>query len=139
MENNIDLFNELLDTVYNNLELKQDCNVLIDKPKLKTEPKRTMWTNVYKICSDMNRNEQDILKFISDELNVSFSISSNKEDGVIFADRIKEKDLVSIIRKYFNNFVKCKTCGKSKTEITKKDRTGVSTQNCLVCKAVNYI
>jgi translation initiation factor 2 beta subunit (eIF-2beta)/eIF-5 len=138
--NNDEFFNILLENLYSNLNNSQELNqILIDKPILKMEPKRTMWTNIYKICQDMNRNEKDVIKFISEELQIGHSWATNKDDGVIFCDRIKEKNLLSILKKYFNEFVKCKTCGKTNTILSNRDRDGVFTQTCLICKSINYI
>jgi translation initiation factor 2 subunit 2 len=138
---NQDLFHSLLDNLYSNLDNKTEQSLVLEKLILCSESKRTLWKNIYVISKNINRNIDDFIKYISDELRVSYCWQdhTDKRKGVLFAAKIHNKDLCFIIKKYISEYVKCKSCNNTNTILSKKDKDRFSMLECQHCKSINYI
>lgn len=92
----------------------------ISVPTLATHGARVCWTNVEKVSDELNRDIGHLSAFIGSELGVREM--SNTERGLLMKGRVKVEQLVSLISKYVNEFVKCKGCKGMKTVLRKENR-----------------
>ena len=123
----------LVDRLYNELE-KQHINqqkVILDKPIVKIENKKTCVVNFNNICIKLNRATNDVKQYFEKEMNVVTSI--NAAGGLIITGMFRENQITKIFSSYIQDFVKCKECNSCDTEIIKENR--ITYNNCNKCKS----
>lgn len=122
----------LLNRIYSNLNsINNKTKINLPKLQVTIENKKTFFSNYKKICEELNRNDNDLIKFIQKELVVNTSINGNEElviDGVY-----REKQIEKILLNYIENFVKCKMCKCLQTTIMRENRNQILV--CSKCKA----
>lgn len=126
----------LLDRIYNNQQIS-NTKTRINLPKLQIhcENRKTFFSNYYKICQELNRNENDFIKFVQKELSTGTSINGNNE--LVIDGTYREKNMEKIIMNYIENYVKCRMCKSLQTQINKEQRNTVLF--CNKCKASTTI
>lgn len=123
----------LVDRLYNELE-KQNVNqqkVILDKPIIKVENKKTCIVNFTNICIKLNRNANDVEQYFKKEMNVVTSI--NAAGGLMITGIYRENQIIKIFTSYIQDFVKCKECSSCDTEIIKENR--ITYNKCNKCKS----
>jgi translation initiation factor 2 beta subunit (eIF-2beta)/eIF-5 len=135
--NNLFNFNLLVDEVYNKLENKSNnINVLI-LPNLICEcfTTKIVWKNINEYLNTINRNDEHFLKFLRFEChgkNISWN-SNNKDDGLVFHNMKKQKEIKELSIKYINNYVICSSCNKYNTNLNKNKDVKKYEFICLDC------
>ncbi len=122
-------YEKLLEHFYKSLPQKAKSNERFEIPPSVVEihGNRTIIKNFDTICRTLRRKPQYLSKFLLKELAVPGEISGGKLElqGRFLSKIIDEK-----IKKYFNNYVVCKECGRPDTRIVEEGKTKI-----LVCEA----
>jgi len=133
----------LLDGIYEilteNNQLFGNKNANITKPDIKYENRKTFWYNYGKNCSQINRNVEQIKKFIEKEMAVETSI--NDKSNLILRGRYNFAMIAGAYKKYIKNYVQCTTCKSMDTEIVRNSSNRLDYLKCLnpkcnTCKVV---
>lgn len=121
----------LLDRAYNSFSLNNEKISLV-APKLIKENRKSYVPNFQEVCKSINRDPDDVRKFIGDELQKGTSI---KENGQLKIDiTIRSVGIIeSLIKKYIIEFVRCKSCKSCKTTTQKIGR--ITYLVCDACKS----
>lgn len=133
----------LLDVIYETLtdnnQLFGNKNINISKPDIKYINRKTFWYNYGKNCSQINRNVEQVKKFIEKEMAVETSI--NEKYNLILKGKYNIAMIASIYKKYIKNYVQCTTCKSMDTEIVRNSSNRLDYLKCLnpkcnTCKVV---
>jgi translation initiation factor 2 subunit 2 len=90
---------------------------------------KTIISNLQQITSHLHRPIEHVLKYLLKELATPGEIKKN--GSVILGRKISSSDFNSKIKKYADEFVFCKDCGKPDTEFTKEGNATFI--KCMVC------
>ena len=137
------VYTQLLDGIYeilsDNNQFFGNKNVNISKPDIKYENRKTFWYNYGKNCSQVNRNIEQIKKFIEKEMAVETSI--NDKSNLILRGKYNFAMIAGVYKKYIKNYVQCSTCKSMDTEIIRNSSNRLDYIKCLnpkcnTCKVV---
>ncbi len=137
------VYTTLLDEIYNilndNEQLFGNKNLNISKPDINYENRKTYWFNYGKNCSQINRNVEQVKKFIEKEMAVETSI--NDKLNLILRGKYDFVMIASAYKKYIKNYVQCSTCKSMMTEIVRNSSNRLDYLKCLnpkcnTCKVV---
>jgi len=138
MESN-KIYTLILDEIYNNItdnnKLFENKDIVISKPDIKYENRKTYWLNYKKNCYQINRTLQQLQKFFEKELKVQTSINVNSQ--LILRGKYKFDLVSSIFKKYIKNYIQCITCKSFKTEIIRNSSNRLDYLKCLNNKCNN--
>ncbi len=95
------------------------------------EGKKTIITNFTKVCDTIQREEKDVLKYLSKEMASPAEISSGGR--ATFTGKFSSGQINSKLEKYISGYVLCQECGKPDTKLIKEDR--ISFVKCMACGA----
>lgn len=120
----------LLDRAYGSFTINVGKIKLVS-PKCKDENKKTYVINFLEVCASINREPEELRKFISKELQMDTSI---KGTGYLKIDgRLRNMKMIeTLVRNFVMEHVMCKTCRSCKTK-TEKDIGGRITY--MICNA----
>jgi len=107
----------------------------IPKVKGHIQGNKTIIVNINKICSVLGREPKHLLKFLLKELATSGEIK--KSGALIFDTKLPASRINEKIKKYTEEYVLCKECGKPDTKIIKEK--GISWIKCMACGAKHPI
>lgn len=113
-----DLLDKVLDNVANK-EVSED-RFKIPDAEILHEGNTTIIKNFDKIANKVNRNPNQILKFLLDGLGTAGEIEGGR---VVFQGKIPTRKVKSKIDEYIDTFVICSECGRPDTHLVKKGRT----------------
>lgn len=94
----------------------------VPEPQLeRVGKKKVIITNFFRICQAINRPVEDVKDFIEKELSVRGNLDSN--NALILKYEIQRVTAFdNIITRYLDEFVKCNSCRRIDTTLTKEDR-----------------
>ena len=125
----------LLDRVYDSINKQQNITestkLVMSKPEVVCENKKTQIKNFDNICYKLNRNTEEVKKFFEEELLKKSSI--NAEGSLIICGIFRQKQIQSILMSYIKQFVICKECNCTNTKLYKENR--VIYLECHRCKS----
>lgn len=125
----------LLDRIYNLISeqknITDSTKLIMTKPEVVCENKKTYVKNFNKICYKLNREVSDIKKFFEEELLKKSSI--NSEGSLIIGGIFRQKQIQSILLSYIKQCVICKECNSTNTILFKEER--VLYLECKRCKS----
>lgn len=96
-------------------------------PDSTIEGNRTFLRNWHQIVSDLHRDENHLLKFLTKELATSANIEGQR---AVFSGKHQRVTLNDLITRYLKEYVICPECHKPDTNLVKEDRI-----TFLVCEA----
>ena len=133
------LLDGIYETLTDNNQLFGNKNVNISKPDIKYENRKTFWYNFGKNCYQINRNVEQIKKFIEKEMAVETSI--NDKSNLILRGKYNFAMIAGAYKKYIKNYVQCSTCKSMDTEIVRNSSNRLDYLKCLnpkcnTCKVV---
>ena len=108
---------------------------VIKYPEVQMLNKKMYIQNFKDVCMSMNRELSDCSNYISKELQIQTSISSN--NTLIIHGTYKKNVIENIIKKYVVNYVQCPLCKTQDTKLEKIDR--ITFILCNRCHAKNAI
>ena len=82
--------------------------------------KKTCFANVADISKRMHRTPEHVIQFIYAELGTSGSIDG--AGRLILKGRFQQKQIETVLRRYINEYVTCKTCRSPDTTLSKENR-----------------
>src|SRR3989338_732280 len=121
-------YEQLLDTAIKNMPEVILAKERFEMPKVRghIQGNRTIISNFYQIASTLRRQPEHLLKFILKELATPGEL---KKTGVIIGRKISASIINEKIKKYTNEFVLCRECGKPDTQIITSEN--ISYLKCL--------
>jgi translation initiation factor 2 subunit 2 len=96
--------------------------------------KQTIWQNFTKVAKDLNRDPQQLYKFVMKEISTSSTIVGQ---SLILNGLFNNKKINQILDKYIKNFVLCAECKKPDTEIVTQNH--VKILRCSACGATSAL
>lgn len=93
--------------------------------------KRTGWTNFVKTATLLHRDIPHMCSFIEAELGTT--LSQTKDGVLVLKGRFRAVQIETILRKYIDKFVKCRTCKNNDTVLEKNSVTRLTICKCKVC------
>ncbi|VEU19726.1 DEKNAAC100710 [Brettanomyces naardenensis] len=128
----------LLDRFYDVLREKNPEMAGGQHQKLKIPPpevardgnKKTVFVNVQVIAHVLQRNPEHLIQYLFAELGTSGSIDGEKR--LVIKGRFQAKNIESVLRRYIQEYVICKTCKSMNTELK---RESTNRLHFIVCKA----
>ncbi len=131
-------YSSLLDRFYTILNEKNPEMAGGQHHKLKIPPpevardgnKKTVFVNVQVIAHVLQRNPEHLIQYLFAELGTSGSIDGEKR--LIIKGRFQSKNIESVLRRYIQEYVICKTCKSMNTELK---RESANRLHFIVCKA----
>ncbi|MGB9675280.1 MAG: translation initiation factor IF-2 subunit beta [Candidatus Nanoarchaeia archaeon] len=123
-------YEEMLDALYAALPKTGEKEVIrLEIPEIKSSisGNRTIVYNLESIAKAVRRDVSHIFKFLLRELATTGAYKSGE---TVFVGKFKSDFLAEKIKKYVNEFVLCKQCGKPDTHLEK-----VAAATLLICEA----
>ncbi|KAG7741651.1 hypothetical protein KL923_000906 [Ogataea haglerorum] len=138
LSNTVLAYENLLSRFYSILKEKnpelaggQQTKLKIPPPEVAREGnKKTMFANVQTIASVLQRNPEHLIQYLFAELGTSGSIDGEKR--LIIKGRFQAKNIESVLRRYIQEYVICKTCKSMNTELK---RESTNRLHFIVCRA----
>ena len=128
----------LIKRAYTSLKQEKKQKKSFIKPEIINHNRKSYITNFNKFCDSINRDTEDVRKFINKEMNVDVSFISennldeNNKSGLKFSNCYKQTQIMNCITNYMKQYVLCEICRSGETEIKKIDR--INYMNCNSCK-----
>ncbi|WP_337860146.1 translation initiation factor IF-2 subunit beta [Ferroplasma sp.] len=122
-------YNKLLDDASGVLSSKNrtEERLKVPEPEIIYEGKATIIRNFIDITDMLNRNPEDLVKYLTKEFGIGATISGRR---LIINRKLKEEEIKDKINAYMATYVLCYECSSPDTTIEKVGRTYL-----LVCKA----
>jgi translation initiation factor 2 subunit 2 len=118
----------LINRAYNELKKEKKQKKGFIKPEIKNHNRKSYISNFMKFCDSINREPEDVRKFINKDMGVDVSfISENNLDesnktGLKFNNMHKQTHIMNCVTNYMKQYVLCEICRSGDTEIKKIDR-----------------
>lgn len=92
----------------------------------------TVFNNIKEIATYVNRNGQEITRYIQDELGTNANYT---EDSVRLKGEFSKQDITMVITKYIESYVTCDQCDSPDTKY--EEISGIEMIKCTACGATN--
>ncbi len=100
-------------------------------PDVRQEGHATVFENFQRVCRDLDRDEDHLLKFLQDELGTSAHIDESGRGR--FTGEFSERRIRSALETYSEAYVLCSECGLPDTSIVREQ--GAELLQCAACGA----
>lgn len=119
MSKSLTNFNELLDNVYEQFDIKENDLIILPNPILNKDSKRTIWSNIKAFLKVVNRPPEHCFDFFKNQTGKEIAWYSERvSDGLIFhTNKIKVNEIISLMKKYVDDYIVCNICKRSNTEM----------------------
>jgi len=126
----------MLDQLYEKLEGDEDeifTSKKIPQPKINMYPRKIHWANYYDTIRVMNRDFNHFQIYIQNELAINTSLKNvlNMKEGLILHTKCRDRQLKSLIGKYYTKYVICRSCNSDNTCMEKMK--GISKLHQITC------
>jgi translation initiation factor 2 subunit 2 len=120
---------ELLDRAYDQLNSdgKNKTKMIMTRPIVDSQNKKTYFVNFRDICLNLNRPEIHMQQYFKDELVPKINISG--EGVMIIVGIYKSPSIEKILRNYVIKYVMCPICKSTNTLFIKEERINFITCN----------
>ena len=140
-------FNTMLDDVYKQLGSNTIEHLILPDPILEKTTTRIVWKNCKAFLKVTRTSPDHLFDFMRDQIDQSINIawfSESISDGLIIHDGKKNiiimtKKISDLMKKYIIDFIICKTCNKSNTQMEKNKKIRKWILTCLDCKATQTL
>ncbi len=128
-------YEEMLARLYAQMEPNSASKrVRIQPPKLSLiGSKRTGWSNFETTAELLKRDPQHLSTFIENELGTT--VSHAKDGILVIKGRFRTNQMESILKKYVERYVKCRTCLSYNTNLMRDPLTRLTCQRCDDCRS----
>lgn len=119
-----ELYNGLLERFYKEYETAHtntDTKIVFPTPVIGRDGKKTIWGNFGETAAILGRSVEHFSLYVLTEFSAAGSINEQKQ-LVFKAGKYTTSSLGNITKKYYLNYVRCKSCNTSKTHFAKQDR-----------------
>ena len=113
-----------------------ETKLLIPPPAIGRDGKKTIWSNFGDTAAILGRTVEHFSAYVFAELSATGSIDS-KNQLIFKAGKFTVASLMNVTRQYHATYVKCKSCGSSKTHFAKQDRMDFVV--CDVCASRRHV
>ncbi|WXG42950.1 MAG: translation initiation factor IF-2 subunit beta [Promethearchaeati archaeon SRVP18_Atabeyarchaeia-1] len=122
-------YEHLLDRARSSVPEKLFAKDRFDVPLASIFPEgsRTFVLNFKEICDTLNRDPNQLMKFLLRELATSGLVEGNR---AVFQGKFSDSTLNDLIKRYTKDYVLCPLCGQPDTTLKKEGRVTI-----LVCDA----
>lgn len=119
----------------NNEKIEEQSNTIKIKKLEVTayKSKKTNFVNFTTTCEFIKRDEQQLMKFISLELDTKCSINLN--GSLIIEGKYTIREIENILKKYLAEYVICSMCKSINTNLIKEQKTRLYYLKCQDCLA----
>jgi translation initiation factor 2 subunit 2 len=93
--------------------------------------KKTMFATFPQICKEMQRDLQHVMSYFVAELACEGSLDS--QERLVLKRRCLPQEIESVLRKYVENYVQCRTCKKPDTVLTRDPVLRLQFLECQRC------
>lgn len=139
MDNNYLNLNYLIDRAYTELKKEKKQKKAFVKPEIVNHNRKSYISNFIKFCDSINRESEDVRKFINKDMNVDVSFinennldDTNNKTGIKFNAMYRQTHIMNCITNYMKQYVICEICKSGDTEIKKIDK--INFIQCISCK-----
>lgn len=134
-------FDEMLNNLYSNLELKNNSiKIEFAKPILEKSGKKTIWRNIKEYLKLFNREPDHFIDYINNETNSKVSwLTKSTSDGCIFENKVRSDYLYELMKTYIKEKVVCKNCNTINTNLNKIKELRKYKLCCIECKSEYFI
>ena len=94
---------------------------------------RSCWMNLEKIANTLNRNIDDLFKYVLSELGIEGT--KGGENQANFKSRVTQSNLQKVLTKYINDYVRCPNCKSFDTVIKRDQSARLQLLSCSNCKS----
>jgi translation initiation factor 2 subunit 2 len=123
------MLNRIIETIGDD-GAQQGSFKLIEPICTRTKTKST-WVNFDSQAVALNRSHQHIIDYFMSELGCGGNLGSNNE--MVLVGGFQAKNFLKMIRKYIEDYVRCKDCKGLQTVMVKEDR--LTYLKCEKCRA----
>ena len=132
-----DIYNALLQNIYekinNNIEFKNFKDKKLTAPKVSynSKIKRTVWENFVSNWTELDRNKDDIKKYLEKELLTQSSI--NQSNQLLIKGKYESEIIVRQYARYIREYVQCPSCKSYSTIFNKNSEHKLNNIRCTKC------
>jgi translation initiation factor 2 beta subunit (eIF-2beta)/eIF-5 len=144
MDNKYLQLDYLIERAYTELKKEKKQKKAFVKPEILNHNRKSYISNFIKFCDSINREAEDVRKFINKDMNVdvAFINENNLDDntnrsGLKFNTMYRQTHIMNCITNYMKQYVICEICKSGDTEIKKIDR--INFMCCTSCKGQRAI
>ena len=94
---------------------------------------KSCWMNLEKIADTLNRNVDDLFKYVLSELGTEGT--KGGENQAIFKSRVTQSNVQKVLTKYISDYVRCPNCKSFNTVIKRDQSARLQLLSCLDCKS----
>lgn len=121
----------LLERLYHKLGTVTKSKIVLARPDVVVQNKKSNFSNFRLVCKQINREELDVQKYFEKETNMSVSISA--AGVMIISGIVRSLNLEKILRSYITEYVQCSMCKSLETNLIKKNKLIIL--SCTKCHA----
>mmetsp|Transcript_77744 Transcript_77744/g.95241 ORF Transcript_77744/g.95241 Transcript_77744/m.95241 type:complete len:270 (+) Transcript_77744:44-853(+) len=129
----------LLDRIFGllkkqNPEISNKTILSLPPPKMGfVGSRKTGWSNFKETCDKLDRNPKHAQSFFLAEMNTDGN--ADGDGNLILKGRWRPKQVQSLLKKYIREYVTCKNCKSTKTNLEKDNATRLYFLKCRMCGA----
>jgi len=82
--------------------------------------RKTLWVNFEQFCQVVNRTHEHVYTYLEIELGTATSVDMDKR--LVIKAKFYPKEVISVVKKYLNEYVVCKICGCRETKLERENR-----------------
>lgn len=134
----------LLKRLYEQARLNNPVMGVHSEPqKLKIPPpilikvgRKTIWSNFTIITYKMNRKIEHFMSYFLSERGVTGTLQNK---GLAIKPHVTQDQVISIMKKYMNDYILCKECKSTDTFLIKDSITRLTFVECTRCNSKRYV
>jgi translation initiation factor 2 beta subunit (eIF-2beta)/eIF-5 len=141
METIDELFEMMLDNLYNNLQLKKtSTKIVLPDPILIKSGHKTIWKNAKEFLRLFNRHPDDFITYVNNNTIAKINwITESKSDGCIFQTKAKKDYIFELMKDYIIKRILCNSCKSIDTTVTKDNNIRKLCFKCNNCNNELYL
>ncbi len=137
-----DTYDSLLSRIYQIMGATHSASELslkrLRRPKMAAiGTKRVGWVNFGETAETLNRTQEHLSSFIEAEFGTTISIDS--KNCLIIKGRFSAEQIESVLKKYVEQYIKCKTCRSMETTLDKDLASRLPYLKCTVCLSTWFV
>ena len=126
-----DLLRRLKHLQHPNGETEEEKRKLPAIMLAKIGTKKTMFATFPQTCKELQRDLQHVMSYFLTELACEGSLDA--QDRLVLKRRCLSHEIESVLRKYIENYVQCRTCKRPDTVLTRDSTTRLQFLECQKC------
>ena len=132
-------FENMLDEIYNNLEIKKKNKLILPNIEVNITTTNTYWTNIKKLLKTIKRGPDHFVQIMNKELVETNWKTASKSDGIVMIGKVKKEQLTKFTQNYIRTYVLCKVCKSHNTILQKNPTIRKYQLKCNNCNSINTV